>query len=30
MDKMTFHVVNKGGAIENLNGILSTAMSHFM
>lgn len=30
MDKMTFQVVDEGGAIENFKGILTTTMSSFM
>lgn len=30
MDEMTFHVVDKGGEVENFKGILTTMMSRFM
>lgn len=30
MDEMTFQVVDKGGAVENFKGILTTTMSRFM
>lgn len=30
MDEMTFHVVDKGGAVENFKGILTKTMSHFV
>lgn len=30
MEEMAFRVVDKGGEVENVKGILTTAMSHFM
>lgn len=30
MEEMTFRIVDKGGEVENVNGILTTAMPHFM
>lgn len=30
MDEMTFHVVDKGGEVENVKGILTMTMSRVM